>query len=90
MLCVCACVCARARVCVCVCVHRCVYVLFRTVNTKISSMCFTYTVLVACNSHPCTHRGVCTVTSNGYKCTCKNHHYGRNCEREFYLYCWNV
>ena len=50
-------------------------------------MRFTVTVLVACKSNPCTNGGVCTITAHGYKCACKNHTFGRNCEREFLFYC---
>uniref|UniRef100_A0A7M5U177 EGF-like domain-containing protein n=1 Tax=Clytia hemisphaerica TaxID=252671 RepID=A0A7M5U177_9CNID len=35
----------------------------------------------ACISNPCLHNGMCTVTSNGFICTCVNSYIGVNCER---------
>ena len=88
-VCVRVCACVRACVCficmfVCVSVYvcGCLYALFQS----IMPMRFTFTVLVACKSNPCTNGAVCTITAHGYKCACKNHTWGRNCEREFLLY----
>ena len=80
------------RVCVYACVHAClsVYALlscqYQEACIEITAIGFIYTVLVACQSYPCTDGGVCTVTANGYKCACKDNYFGRNCQREFLFY----
>ena len=84
-VCLCVCVCLCECVCGCVCVF--VYALlndqYKDACNSILSLHFTFIVLDACNSNPCTNSGVCKPTSHGYTCGCKDHTFGRNCQRKF-------